>query len=399
MPHYPGKLTRRQIESLGTGRHSDGNGLHLVVKPSGAKSWIVRLTIKGQRNSNGAPLRTDLGLGGLRYVSVQQAREMTIRYLGMARRGINPRDTAPEAVPTFEQMARIVHSERLPTWKNAKHASQFINTLRDYTFARIGNLQVNQIGQPEVLACLSPIWTQKHETAKRLAQRMKTVLDVAKSKGYRTGENPVTEIREAKVLPQVKAKPKHHAAMSWQEVPAFYAELQGRSAIAAKALMFTCLTGSRTSETLNAQWAEFDFDNAIWTVPAERMKTGTEHRVPLTGEMIAILEPLKEMASDYVFEGQKRHRPLSNMSMLMLLRRMKIENVTVHGFRSTFRDWASEAAQAPREIAEMSLSHNVGNTVERAYARSDLLDRRRALLERWAQYVTGKQGQIVRLTK
>ena len=384
---------------MGTGRHSDGNGLHLVVKPSGARSWIVRLTIKGQRNSNGAPLRTDLGLGGLRYVSVQQAREMAIRYLGLARRGINPRDTAPEAVPTFEQMARIVHSERLPTWKNAKHASQFINTLRDYTFPKIGNLQVNQVGQPEVLACLSPIWTQKQETAKRLAQRIKTVLDVAKSKGYRTGENPVTEIREAKVLPQVKVRPKHHAAMPWQDVPAFYAELQNRPAIAAKALMFTCLTGSRTSETLNAQWPEFDFDTAIWTVPAERMKTGTEHRVPLTKEMITILEPLKAMNSDYVFEGQKRHKPLSDMAMLMLLRRMKIEGVTVHGFRSTFRDWASEAAQAPREIAEMSLSHNIGNTVERAYARSDLLDRRRALIERWTQYVTGEQGQIVRLAK
>ena len=162
MVHYPGKLTKREIESLGAGRHSDGNGLHLVVKPSGARSWIVRVTIKGKRNSNGAPLRTDLGLGGVRYVSVQQAREIAIRYLGMARRGINPRDVVQEAVPTFEQMARIVHSERLPTWKNAKHAAQFINTLRDYTFPKIGNLQVNQIGQPEVLACLSPIWTQKH---------------------------------------------------------------------------------------------------------------------------------------------------------------------------------------------------------------------------------------------
>ncbi len=248
-----------------------------------------------------------------------------------------------------------------------------------------------------MLSCLSPIWTAKPETARRLAQRIGTVLDVARSRGFREGENPVTAIKAANVLPKVTARPKHHAAMDWRGVPAFYADLAGRNAMAAKALAFTCLTGSRTGEVLGARWEEFDLDARLWTVPAERMKGGDMHRVPLTDEMLAILEPLKALSPEMVFEGQKRHRPLSNMAMLMLLRRMKVEGVTVHGFRSTFRVWAAEVANAPREVAEMSLAHKVGSEVERAYFRSDLLDRRRALMERWAQHVTGGEGKVVKL--
>ena len=245
--------------------------------------------------------------------------------------------------------------------------------------------------------CLSPIWTDKHETAKRLSQRIKIVLDVAKSKGFRSGENPVTEIKDAQVLPKVKAKVKHHAAMHWKDAPAFYADLSTRTAMAAKALMFTCLTGSRTSEVLNMRWEEIGEEGRVWICPANRMKGDEEHRVPLTDEMLKIIEPLRAMKSEYVFEGQKRHRPLSNMAMLMLLRRMGVESVTVHGFRSTFRDWASEVANAPREVAEMSLSHKVGNDVERAYARSDLLERRRVLMDRWSGFVAGDNGKILRI--
>ena len=241
--------------------------------------------------------------------------------------------------------------------------------------------------------CLSSIWTEKHETARRLAQRIKTVLDVAKSKGFRSGENPVTAIKDARVLPTVKSKPQHHDAMPWRDVPAFYAELNGRGAIAAKALQFTILTASRTTEVLDMKWTEVDFVTQLWTVPAVRMKGSKEHRVPLTGEMLAILEPLKALASDYVFEGQKRHRPLSNMSMLMLLRRMGRDAFTVHGFRSSFRDWASEAANAPRELAEAALAHQVGSDVERAYARSDLIERRRELMEQWTDFMENSYGR------
>ena len=356
MVHLSGKLTKKLVENLGAGRHGDGNGLYLVVDPSGARRWIVRVVVKGQKNKMGAPLRTDFGLGGADIVTLPQARDRALEYRRMAKQGLNPRFNAKQEIPTFEEIAQQVHIDRMPTWKNAKHGQQWINTLRDYAFPKIGRMPVDSIGQPEALMCLSPIWTEKHETARRLAQRIKTVLDVAKSKGFRSGENPITEIKDAKVLPKVTAKPKHHKAMKWQDVPTFYTELKARNAMAARALMFTCLTGSRTSEVLGMQWSEVDLEACLWTCPAERMKTSVEHRVPLTDEMLAIIEPLQAMASEYVFEGQKRHKPLSNMSMLMLLRRMKIEGVTVHGFRSTFRDWASEVANT-RRIEPLAKGH------------------------------------------
>ena len=385
-----GKLTKKLVENLGPGRHGDGNGLYLVVDPSGARRWIVRVTVKGQKNKRGAPLRTDFGLGGADVVTINQARDRALEYRRMANQGLNPRFNAPREIPAFEEIAQQVHIDRMPTWKNAKHGQQWINTLRDYAFPKIGRMPVDSIGQPEVLMCLSPIWTQKHETARRLSQRIKTVLDVAKSKGFREGENPVTAVKDAGVLPKVKAKPKHHKAMHWRDVPAFYADLSSRNAMAAKALMFTCLTGSRTGEVLGMKWDELDFEQRLWTCPADRMKMGNAHRVPLTDEMQEVLEPLKALKSEYVFEGQKRHKPLSNMAMLMLLRRMGVEGVTVHGFRSTFRDWASEMANATREVAEMSLAHQVGSDVERAYARSDLLEKRRALMRDWSAYLLSK---------
>jgi len=387
-----GKLTKKLVDNLGAGRHGDGGGLYLVVDPSGARRWIVRVVVKGQKNANGAPLRTDFGLGGADVVTLNQARDRALEYRRMAKQGLNPRFNASREIPSFEEVARQVHIDRMPTWKNAKHGAQWINTLRDYAFPKIGRMPIDTIGQPEVLMCLSPIWTEKHETARRLSQRIKAVLDVAKSKGFRSGENPVAAIHEAQVLPKVKAKPKHHKAMAWQDVPAFYADLKTRNAMAAKALMFTCLTGSRTNEVLGMRWEEVDDDARLWSCPAERMKADVLHRVPLTDEMMAIIEPLRSMQSDYVFEGQKRHEPLSNMAMLMLLRRMKVEDVTVHGFRSTFRDWAAEIANAPREVAEMSLAHKVGSDVERAYARSDLLDKRRALIEAWSEFVASRVG-------
>ena len=392
-----GKLTKKLVENLGAGRHGDGGGLYLVVDPTGARRWIVRVVVKGQKNLKGAPLRTDFGLGGADVVTLNQARELALEYRRMAKQGLNPRFNASREIPTFEEVGRQVHIDRMPTWKNEKHGAQWINTLRDYAFPKIGRMPVDSVGQPEVLMCLSPIWIEKHETARRLAQRIKIVLDVAKSKGFRSGENPVTAIGDARVLPKVKAKPKHHKAMRWQDVPAFYADLKSRDAMAAQALKFTCLTGSRTSEVLGMTWSEIDPAARLWICPADRMKGGEVHRVPLTDEMLEIIEPLRAMQSEFVFEGQKRHKPLSNMAMLMLLRRMGVEGVTVHGFRSTFRDWAAEVAGAPREVAEMSLAHKVGSDVERAYARWDLLEKRRLLVARWSGFVAGKEGQVVNL--
>jgi len=376
------------VEHLGPGRHGDGAGLYLVVDDSGARRWIVRVTVKGQKNRKGAPLRTDFGLGGADVVTLNQARERALEYRRMAKRGLNPRYNGKTDVPTFEELSQQVHIDRLPTWKNAKHGQQWLNTLRDYAFPKIGRMPVDSIGQPEVMMCLEPIWITKHETAKRLSQRIKTVLDVAKSKGFRDGENPVTTVREGKVLPKVSAKAKHHDAMPWQHVPAFYAELGQRNAVAAKALQFTILTACSTSEVLEARWPEFDLTARLWTIPAARMKAGAEHRVPLTDEMLALLEPMKAMASNYVFEGQKRHHPLSNMSMLMLMRRMGRGDLTVHGFRSSFRNWASEAAGAAYEVAEACLAHQFGSEVSRAYHRTDVLERRRDLMVAWSRFVT-----------
>ena len=215
-----GKLTKKLVENLGPGRHGDGNGLYLVVDPSGARRWIVRVVVKGQRNRNGAPLRTDFGLGSAELVTLPQARDRALEYRRMARQGLNPRFNATREIPTFEEFSRQVHIDRLPTWKNAKHGQQWLNTLRDYAFPKIGRMPIDSIGQPEVMMCLSPIWTTKHETAKRLTQRIKTVLDVARSKGFRDGENPVVAIQSAGVLPKVKKRPTHHAAMDWRDMPA-----------------------------------------------------------------------------------------------------------------------------------------------------------------------------------
>jgi len=222
----------------------------------------------------------------------------------MAKQGLNPRFNAQREIPTFEEIAQQVHIDRMPTWKNQKHGHQWINTLRDYAFPKIGRMPIDSIGQPEVMMCLTPIWTEKYETAKRLAQRIKTVLDVARSKGFRSGENPVKAIKEAESLPKVKAKIKHHKAMAWQDVPAFYAELKTRKATAAKALMFTCLTGSRTSEALGLRWDKSDFDARLWTCPAQRMKGGEDHRVPLTAEMLALIEPLKAIDPNMCLRGK-----------------------------------------------------------------------------------------------
>ncbi|MGJ8562844.1 MAG: tyrosine-type recombinase/integrase [Alphaproteobacteria bacterium] len=398
MAALTGNLTKASVSKLGPGRHGDGNGLYLVVDPlpSQRRRWIVRVTVKGQKNRKGAPLRTDFGLGGADLVPLGEAREKALEYRRLAKQGLNPRFHGKQEVPLFEELAKQVHIDRLPTWKNQKHGQQWINTLREYAFPFIGRMPVNVIGQPEVLMCLSPIWTEKHETARRLSQRIKTVLDVAKSKGFREGENPVVTIRDGKVLPKVKKKPKHHASMSWKDAPEFYQALVGRSAMAAQALRFTMLTGSRTSEVLGMRWDEIDWEAKIWTCPAVRMKNGEIHRVPLSDAMLGIIEPLKALDSEFVFEGQKRHQPLSNMSMLMLLRRMGMKKVTVHGFRATFRIWAAEVAKAPREIAEMSISHIVGSEVERAYSRTDLLERRRELIERWSVFLTQSEANVVR---
>ena len=261
-------------------------------------------------------------------------------------------------------------------------------TLTEYCVA-IQSRKVSTIGTDDVLKVLNPIWTKKAETASRLRGRIERVLDFAKARGWRTGENPALWRGHLKnVLPvRQKLTRGHHAAMPYNQVPAFLEDLRGHQAMAARALEFLILTAARSGEVYEAKWVEIDLEAAVWTVPANRMKAGREHRVPLTDAALAILKPLNEAKqSDYIFPGYKSGRPLSIMAMTMLMRRMKLGHLTVHGFRSAFRDWAGDATAFPRELAEAALAHVVGDMTERAYRRSDALEKRRELMNAWDNF-------------
>ena len=374
------KLTARKVETLKTpGHHVDSDGLALVIGRRGGKSWVLRTMVCGKRR--------DIGLGGVSWVSLAEAREKSRAARKIAREGGDPkaeRDRNRDC-PTFEAAARLVHSQQIVGQaKNEKHRAQWLNSLRDYAFPYIGSKTVREVDQADVLRVLTPIWTEKPETARRVRQRIRTVMNWARTAGHYEGVNPVDGVGEG--LAKQKHAVTHHAAMPWSEVPAFMPELG--DSVAALALRFLILTAARTSEAIGARWSEINIDDRIWTIPAERMKARREHRVPLTNEALAVLERVSGLDDEIVFPGQKRGRPFSNMAMTQLLRRRGRTNITVHGFRSSFRDWAEERGNMPREIAELCLAHDVGNKVERAYRRSDLLDKRRVLMERWAQFCT-----------
>lgn len=395
MAHLSGKLTKRRVEQLNAGKYADGNGLYLVVDPSGARRWVLRATLRNLQTTVGKLKRIELGLGGASWIDLPTARAKALELRRIAKEGKDPRLADGRDIPTFEVMARQVHAANLPTWKNAKHEAQFINTLRDYAFPILAAMRVDQIGQPEVLRCIEPIWTKKHETARRVMQRIGKVIDVAKSKGFREGDNPVATIRNANVFLKVGGKTEHHAALPWKELPAFISDLSKRTGTAARALEFAILTAAHISETLGATWEEFDLESRLWTIPAERMKAKRDHDVPLSDAATAILEMQRKVSrGDYVFEGQTAAKPLSNMSMTMLLRRMKREDLTVHGFRSTFRDWCGDNGME-RTLAEAALAHTLQNKAEAAYARSTMVERRRTVMDAWAAHAIGSGGSVV----
>jgi len=390
---HPDKvLTAVRINALKqAGRYADGNGLYVVVDPSGAKRWILRTMVQGRRR--------DIGLGSLRLVSLGEAREAARTHRKLARDGGNPlaeRRRARAIIPTFEDLARTVHGQHKAGWKNAKHGEQWITTLKTYAFPALGNVPVDQIGTPEVLRALAPIWVPKPETARRVRQRIATVLDYAKAAGYRSGGNPVEGI--AKALPRQPDRRDHHAAMPYTEVSRFVRRLhaeEGRTGVAL-ALEFLILTAARTGEVLGAKWSEIDLDEGAWIVPDNRMKAGREHRVPLTARAIEVLRAAQSLGkkSEFVFPGRTSTRPMSNMAFLMLMRRLNAE-YTVHGFRSSFRDWASERTSFTREICEAALAHMVKDRTEAAYRRGDLFEKRRELMTSWAAYVASTEDNVV----
>jgi integrase len=377
------------------GRYADGNGLYLKVSPSGAKRWELRTVVRGKR--------CDIGLGGLKVVTLAEAREEARKYRAIARNEGDPladKRRARKVVPTFRQAAETVHKTHAKAWKNAKHGDQWINTLKAYAYPAFGDRRVDQIDTPDILKALSPIWLTKQETARRVRQRIGTVLDWAKAAGFRAGSNPVEEI--SKALPRQSDRKGHHAALPYIEVPAFIERLHGDNAgtIANLAFEFLILTAARTGEVLEAKWNEIDLEQAAWTIPADRMKAGREHRVPLAPRCIEVLNQAKLLGanSEFVFPGRSGKKPMSNMVLLMSMRRLN-SAYTVHGFRSAFRDWASERTNFAREICEAALAHIVKDKTEAAYRRGDLFEKRRELMTTWAAFVAAAGAEVIPLRR
>lgn len=379
-------LSARKVETADTGRHGDGRGLFLYVKPSGSRSWVLRYQVQGRRH--------DLGLGAYPDVTLAMARERTTEARRLIAEGEDPIAKRRQANPkTFKDAAlELIESKRVG-WKSAKHAAQWTSTLESYAFPSLGRMQVTNIATADVIGALKPIWSDKPETANRVRQRIEAVLDYSSALGIRTGDNPA---RWKGHLDHLLPKPtkvravKHHPALPHAEISEFMGDLSKRTGVGARALGFTILTAARSGETRRMVWGEVDLESSIWIIPADRMKAGKEHRVPLTPETIALMGPRRD-DSALVFESEaKVGRPISDMSMTAVLRRMGCNGITVHGFRSTFRDWAGETTSFPREVIEAALAHGIKDKAEAAYARSDLFDKRRDLMRAWANVATPK---------
>lgn len=378
------------------GMHADGGGLYLSVTPTKrdahpSKSWVVRYSAPDGR-------RRSMGLGSYPEVTLAAARREAFAKRAASRGGVDPLQVKREArraaavaaarQVTFKECATRYMEAHAPSWRNDKHVAQWGSTLATYVYPVFGDLPVCDVDTPLVMRVLDPIWRTKNETASRVRGRIETVLDWAKARSHRDGENPARwkgHLQHALPARSKIAKVEHHAALPFDEIGPFMRQLREMPGIAARALDFTILTAARTGEVIGATWSELDLDAKVWTVPASRMKAGRDHRVPLSpAAMTILIKQRAEAHSDYVFSAGDT--PMSNMALLMTLRRMKRADLTVHGFRSTFRDWAAERTNYPREVAEAALAHAVGDKVEAAYRRGDLFEKRRVLMTEWADY-------------
>jgi integrase len=391
-----GELTAVKVASLAkrtSGTYGDGLGLYLQVSPGGA-SWVFRYRVDGR-------LR-EMGLGPLHTISLAEARQKALQCRKMRLDGLDPieerrasraagRVSAAKPIPSFKDCAEKCIAAHSAGWKGLKSEQQWHQTLADFAYPVFGSLPVDAIDIALILQVLEPIWETKTETASRLRGRIEAVLDWAKSRGYRQGENPARYKGHLEnLLPRVRApKVAHFAALPFTEIGGFMAELRQHEGISARALEFGILTAARSGEVLGARWGEFDLAERLWIVPEERTKVGREHRVPLSNAAIAILKAMAEIRqSDFVFPGRNLGTSLSHYTLGLILRRIRDE-VTVHGFRSCFAQWAAERTNYSYEIRETALAHNVGSAIERSYQRSDLLDRRRRLMEDWADFCAG----------
>jgi len=379
------KLNLLKIKHAKPGTHEDGRGLRLVVSNSGASHWLLRIQTDGQRR--------EIGLGSSTVVGLAEARAKAEGVRTAIRAGLDPvaeRRKGQTEVPTFREATLLVHAEHLPSWKNPKHGKQWITSMERYAFPQLGDVRIDRVTSSMVREVLLEIWLAIPETARRVRQRIGTVLDYGHSRDWRDQEAPMRSVSRG--LPKQPKSQKHFAAMPWQEVPTFVTtmpEMIKASETVLKALEFTILTAARSGEVRLATWGEVDLGKATWTIPAGRMKAGVEHRVPLSGRAFEILQRVGVSDEDaLIFGGRKSGRPLSDMSLTMPLRRAEL-GITVHGFRSAFRDWCGEATNTPREIAERCLAHAVADKTEAAYARSDYFEKRREVMERWAAFCAG----------
>jgi integrase len=392
---FESMLTAKKVErTKGPGRYHDGHGLYLQVVNANNKSWLLRYERNGRERW--------FGLGPAHTFSLKEARERARAARQLLHDDIDPIDhrkaqraaqaAAKAKAITFAEAARRYFDQHEGKWRNAKHRAQFLSTLKTYAYPVVGNMAVADIDTPAVLRAVEPIWLTKTETASRVRGRIENVLDWCTVRGYRSGDNPARwKGHLAEVLPargQV-ARPVHHAAMPYRELPAFMAALRARQGTAARALEFAILTAARTGEVIGARWSEIDIEDKTWTVPAGRMKGGKEYRVALSERAIDLLRDLPtEDNNGFIFVGPRAGSGLSNMAMAQTLKRMGHGDITVHGFRSSFRDWAAETTAFPNHVVEMALAHVVGDKVESAYRRGDLLAKRRQLAEAWSRYCT-----------
>jgi integrase len=379
-------LSARKVETAKPGRHSDGRGLLLLVKPSGARSWVLRYQIDGRRR--------DMGLGSWPEVTLSMARERALDARRSVVAGNDPlNEKAKIKKLLFRDAATALIESKQSGWRNAKHAGQWAATLERYVYPTLGDCDVRAIRTENVIAVLSPIWTEKPETASRVRQRIEATLDFASAVGARQDANPA---RWRGHLDHLLARPSkirsvvHHPALDWRKMPDLMATLADRDGNGARALIFAILTAARSGEVRGATWSEIDLDRKVWTVAASRMKAGKEHRVPLSDMM---LEQLGERRApeDLIFPGGKGlKKPMSDMTLAAVLKRIGLHEVTVHGFRSSFRDWAGETTNFAREVVEAALAHRLKDKAEAAYARGELLEKRRKLMNAWEAYVAAK---------
>jgi integrase len=376
-------LTVRKVETAAPGRYTDGRGLMLVVKPTGARSWVLRYQMRGRRR--------DMGLGSYPEVTLAAAREKALQARRHLVDGVDPLSIRPAPALTFRDAAEALIASKRSGWRNPKHAAQWPSTLATYAYPVLGSMDVKLIDTAHVMSVLTPIWTGKSETASRVRQRIEAVLDYASAQGLRSGLNPARwkgHLENLLPKPSNVRRVEHHAALDWRDMPEFMAELALRSGISASALRFLILTAVRSGEVRGMRWAEVDLRSSTWIVAGSRTKSGKEHRVPLTAAALSCLgEP--GIGPALVFPSPlDPEKPLSDMSLTAVLRKMGRGDVTAHGFRSSFRDWAGETTPFPREVIEAAMAHRLRDRAEAAYARGDLFDKRRELMTAWAEFTS-----------